>query len=141
MERFKVGNEYLFKALAIPSFSKLILQNVTFVFFFKGDSMRQRHGDACRVPVPHHLFVNLKSFTYNTIGEDTDIFFSLYDLREGKYIRWEASSFSQERQNINFFNYFKIFFNEMRIYWYIIYWFVKSTYSHSYVYNARNPRH
>ncbi|XP_053508764.1 dedicator of cytokinesis protein 3 isoform X2 [Ictalurus furcatus] len=52
----------------------------------QGDSMRQRHGDACRVPVPHHLFVNLKSFTYNTIGEDTDIFFSLYDLREGKHI-------------------------------------------------------
>ncbi|GAA6106956.1 dedicator of cytokinesis protein 3 isoform X2 [Tachysurus ichikawai] len=48
--------------------------------------MRQRHGDAGRVPVPHHLFVNLKSFTYNTIGEDTDIFFSLYDLREGKHI-------------------------------------------------------
>uniref|UniRef100_A0A669DFZ3 Dedicator of cytokinesis 3 n=1 Tax=Oreochromis niloticus TaxID=8128 RepID=A0A669DFZ3_ORENI len=35
-------------------------------------------------PVPHHLLVNLKSFTYNSIGEDTDIFFSLYDLREGK---------------------------------------------------------
>ncbi|KAK3536474.1 hypothetical protein QTP86_013795, partial [Hemibagrus guttatus] len=52
----------------------------------QGDSMRQRHGDPCRVPVPHHLFVNLKSFTYNTIGEDTDIFFSLYDLREGKHI-------------------------------------------------------
>uniref|UniRef100_A0A8C1XRH3 Dedicator of cytokinesis 3 n=1 Tax=Cyprinus carpio TaxID=7962 RepID=A0A8C1XRH3_CYPCA len=47
---------------------------------------RQRHGDSCRMPVPHHLFVNLKSFTYNTIGEDTDIFFSLYDLREGKQI-------------------------------------------------------
>uniref|UniRef100_A0AAR2J0L6 Dedicator of cytokinesis 3 n=1 Tax=Pygocentrus nattereri TaxID=42514 RepID=A0AAR2J0L6_PYGNA len=49
-------------------------------------STTQRHGDACRIPVPHHLFVNLKSFTYNTIGEDTDIFFSLYDLREGKHI-------------------------------------------------------
>uniref|UniRef100_A0A8C1XMZ5 Dedicator of cytokinesis 3 n=1 Tax=Cyprinus carpio TaxID=7962 RepID=A0A8C1XMZ5_CYPCA len=47
---------------------------------------QQRHGDSCRMPVPHHLFVNLKSFTYNTIGEDTDIFFSLYDLREGKQI-------------------------------------------------------
>uniref|UniRef100_A0A8C9TY43 Dedicator of cytokinesis 3 n=1 Tax=Scleropages formosus TaxID=113540 RepID=A0A8C9TY43_SCLFO len=41
---------------------------------------------ACRVPVPHHLFVSLKSFTYNSIGEDTDIFFSLYDMREGKQI-------------------------------------------------------
>uniref|UniRef100_A0A667XMN0 Dedicator of cytokinesis 3 n=1 Tax=Myripristis murdjan TaxID=586833 RepID=A0A667XMN0_9TELE len=51
-----------------------------------GDSLRQRHGEPCRVPVPHHLLVNLKSFTYNTIGEDTDIFFSLYDLREGKTI-------------------------------------------------------
>uniref|UniRef100_A0A8D2ZVG5 Dedicator of cytokinesis 3 n=1 Tax=Scophthalmus maximus TaxID=52904 RepID=A0A8D2ZVG5_SCOMX len=39
-----------------------------------------------QVPVPHHLLVNLKSFTYNSIGEDTDIFFSLYDLREGKTI-------------------------------------------------------
>uniref|UniRef100_A0A4W6G0U6 Dedicator of cytokinesis 3 n=1 Tax=Lates calcarifer TaxID=8187 RepID=A0A4W6G0U6_LATCA len=45
-----------------------------------------RHGEPCRVPVPHHLLVNLKSFTYNSIGEDTDIFFSLYDLREGKTI-------------------------------------------------------
>ncbi|XP_046881359.1 dedicator of cytokinesis protein 3 [Hypomesus transpacificus] len=52
----------------------------------QGDGVRQRHGEPCRVPVPHHLFVNLKSFTYNTIGEDTDIFFSLYDLREGKQI-------------------------------------------------------
>uniref|UniRef100_A0A3Q2C9A3 Dedicator of cytokinesis 3 n=1 Tax=Cyprinodon variegatus TaxID=28743 RepID=A0A3Q2C9A3_CYPVA len=45
-----------------------------------------RHGEPSRVPVPHHLLVNLKSFTYNSIGEDTDIFFSLYDLREGKTI-------------------------------------------------------
>uniref|UniRef100_A0A4W6G2J3 Dedicator of cytokinesis 3 n=1 Tax=Lates calcarifer TaxID=8187 RepID=A0A4W6G2J3_LATCA len=52
----------------------------------QGDSSRQRHGEPCRVPVPHHLLVNLKSFTYNSIGEDTDIFFSLYDLREGKTI-------------------------------------------------------
>ncbi|KAM7401548.1 hypothetical protein PAMP_016855 [Pampus punctatissimus] len=53
----------------------------------QGDNTRQRHGEPCRVPVPHHLLVNLKSFTYNSIGEDTDIFFSLYDLREGKTIR------------------------------------------------------
>ncbi|KAL4655684.1 dedicator of cytokinesis protein 3 isoform X1 [Arapaima gigas] len=52
----------------------------------QGDSIRQRHGEACRIPVPHHLFVSLKSFTYNTIGEDTDIFFFLYDMREGKQI-------------------------------------------------------
>ncbi|KAM3621661.1 uncharacterized protein V6R79_014100 [Siganus canaliculatus] len=52
----------------------------------QGDGNRQRHGEPCRVPVPHHLLVNLKSFTYNSIGEDTDIFFSLYDLREGKTI-------------------------------------------------------
>ncbi|XP_029991161.1 dedicator of cytokinesis protein 3 isoform X9 [Sphaeramia orbicularis] len=52
----------------------------------QSDSSRQRHGEPCRVPVPHHLLVNLKSFTYNSIGEDTDIFFSLYDLREAKTI-------------------------------------------------------
>ena len=50
--------------------------------------MRQRHGDGCRVPVLHHLFVNLKSFTYNTISEDADVFFSLYDTREAKQIRY-----------------------------------------------------
>ncbi|XP_066414386.1 dedicator of cytokinesis protein 3 isoform X2 [Molothrus aeneus] len=50
------------------------------------DTIRQRHGDACRMPVPHHFFLSLKSFTYNTIGEDTDVFFSLYDVREGKQI-------------------------------------------------------
>ncbi|XP_023996986.2 dedicator of cytokinesis protein 3-like [Salvelinus sp. IW2-2015] len=54
----------------------------------QADSVRRGHGvEPCRIPVPHHLFVSLKSFTYNTMGEDTDIFFSLYDLREGKQIR------------------------------------------------------
>uniref|UniRef100_A0A8C7DDD3 Dedicator of cytokinesis 3 n=1 Tax=Oncorhynchus kisutch TaxID=8019 RepID=A0A8C7DDD3_ONCKI len=49
--------------------------------------VRRGHGvEPCCIPVPHHLFINLKSFTYNTMGEDTDIFFSLYDLREGKQI-------------------------------------------------------
>lgn len=56
----------------------------------QGEASRQRHGEPCRVPVPHHLLVNLKSFTYNSIGEDTDIFFSLFDLREGRTIRWET---------------------------------------------------
>uniref|UniRef100_A0A8C8HFP2 Dedicator of cytokinesis 3 n=1 Tax=Oncorhynchus tshawytscha TaxID=74940 RepID=A0A8C8HFP2_ONCTS len=51
------------------------------------DSVRRSHGvEPCRIPIPHHLFVSLKSFTYNTMGEDTDVFFSLYDLREGKQI-------------------------------------------------------
>ncbi|XP_044935333.1 dedicator of cytokinesis protein 3 isoform X2 [Mustela putorius furo] len=50
------------------------------------DTMRPRHGETCRMPVPHHFFLSLKSFTYNTIGEDTDVFFSLYDMREGKQI-------------------------------------------------------
>uniref|UniRef100_A0A673YGW0 Dedicator of cytokinesis 3 n=1 Tax=Salmo trutta TaxID=8032 RepID=A0A673YGW0_SALTR len=37
------------------------------------DSVRRGHGvEPCRIPVPHHLFVSLKSFTYNTMGEDTD---------------------------------------------------------------------
>ncbi|XP_051933125.1 dedicator of cytokinesis protein 3-like isoform X3 [Hippocampus zosterae] len=39
-----------------------------------------------RAPVAHHLLLNLKSFTSNNIGEDSDIFFWLYDLREGKSI-------------------------------------------------------
>ncbi|XP_058144291.1 dedicator of cytokinesis protein 3 isoform X1 [Dasypus novemcinctus] len=50
------------------------------------DTMRPRHGETCRMPVPHHFFLSLKSFTYNTIGEDSDVFFSLYDMREGKQI-------------------------------------------------------
>uniref|UniRef100_A0AAQ5ZQI3 Dedicator of cytokinesis 3 n=1 Tax=Amphiprion ocellaris TaxID=80972 RepID=A0AAQ5ZQI3_AMPOC len=29
------------------------------------DLYKMRHGEPCRVPVPHHLLVNLKSFTYN----------------------------------------------------------------------------
>uniref|UniRef100_A0AAZ3QZD8 Dedicator of cytokinesis 3 n=1 Tax=Oncorhynchus tshawytscha TaxID=74940 RepID=A0AAZ3QZD8_ONCTS len=45
-----------------------------------------RHGDGCQVPVQHHLFINLKSFTYNTISEDADVFFSLYDTRDNKQI-------------------------------------------------------
>ncbi|XP_034296012.1 dedicator of cytokinesis protein 3 isoform X3 [Pantherophis guttatus] len=50
------------------------------------DTMRPRHGETCRLPVPHHFFLSLKSFTYNTIGEDADVFFFLYDVREGKQI-------------------------------------------------------
>ncbi|XP_062826144.1 dedicator of cytokinesis protein 3 isoform X3 [Anolis carolinensis] len=50
------------------------------------DTIRPRHGEACRLPVPHHFFLSLKSFTYNTIGEDADVFFFLYDVREGKQI-------------------------------------------------------
>uniref|UniRef100_A0A674A531 Dedicator of cytokinesis 3 n=1 Tax=Salmo trutta TaxID=8032 RepID=A0A674A531_SALTR len=49
-------------------------------------STNQRHGDGCHVPVQHHLFINLKSFTYNTISEDADVFFSLYDTRDNKQI-------------------------------------------------------
>ncbi|XP_061114402.1 dedicator of cytokinesis protein 3-like [Conger conger] len=52
----------------------------------QGDSGKQRHGDTCRGLVSHHLFVSLKSFTYNTIGEDTDILICLYDNREAKPI-------------------------------------------------------
>lgn len=36
----------------------------------------------------HHLFINLKSFTYNSISEDADVFFFLYDTREAKQIRY-----------------------------------------------------
>ncbi|XP_061642302.1 dedicator of cytokinesis protein 3-like isoform X2 [Phyllopteryx taeniolatus] len=50
------------------------------------NSQKNGGGDPCRVPVAHHLLVNLKSFTYNNIGEDSDIFFWLYDSREGKSI-------------------------------------------------------
>ncbi|KAB0362491.1 hypothetical protein FD754_006647, partial [Muntiacus muntjak] len=53
------------------------------------DTVRPRHGESCRIPVPHHFFLSLKSLTYNTIGEDTDVFFSLYDMREGKQISSE----------------------------------------------------
>lgn len=56
--------------------------------YSQGDSTRQRHGDGCRVPVSHHLFINLKSFTYNSISEDADVFFFLYDTREAKQIRY-----------------------------------------------------
>lgn len=63
-----------------------------FLLCSQGDSMRQRHGDGCRVPVSHHLFINLKSFTYNSISEDADVFFSLYDTREAKQIRYVEES-------------------------------------------------
>lgn len=63
-----------------------------FLLRSQGDSMRQRHGDGCRVPVSHHLFINLKSFTYNSISEDADVFFFLYDTREAKQIRYAGES-------------------------------------------------
>ncbi|GAA6088698.1 dedicator of cytokinesis protein 3-like [Tachysurus ichikawai] len=46
----------------------------------------QRHGDGYRIPIAHHLFLNLKNFTYNSINEDVEVFFSLYDARENKCI-------------------------------------------------------
>ncbi|XP_075430307.1 dedicator of cytokinesis protein 3 isoform X1 [Ascaphus truei] len=51
----------------------------------QADTLRQRHKEP-RVPVPHHLLLNLKSFTHGNIGEDVDIFFSLYDMREARQI-------------------------------------------------------
>uniref|UniRef100_A0A8C1ZJK1 Dedicator of cytokinesis 3 n=1 Tax=Cyprinus carpio TaxID=7962 RepID=A0A8C1ZJK1_CYPCA len=81
--RLDWGNEHLGLDL-VPrkEFEMVDADQISVSDLYKMDSGRQRHGDSCRMPVPHHLFVNLKSFTYNTIGEDTDIFFSLYDLRE-----------------------------------------------------------
>uniref|UniRef100_A0A672NSS4 Dedicator of cytokinesis 3 n=1 Tax=Sinocyclocheilus grahami TaxID=75366 RepID=A0A672NSS4_SINGR len=85
--RLDWGNEHLGLDL-VPrkEFEMVDADQISVSDLYKMDGGRQRHGDSCRMPVPHHLFVNLKSFTYNTIGEDTDIFFSLYDLREGKQI-------------------------------------------------------
>uniref|UniRef100_A0A8C1XPI6 Dedicator of cytokinesis 3 n=1 Tax=Cyprinus carpio TaxID=7962 RepID=A0A8C1XPI6_CYPCA len=85
--RLDWGNEHLGLDL-VPrkEFEMVDADQISVSDLYKMDSGRQRHGDSCRMPVPHHLFVNLKSFTYNTIGEDTDIFFSLYDLREGRML-------------------------------------------------------
>uniref|UniRef100_A0A8C2KWU3 Dedicator of cytokinesis 3 n=1 Tax=Cyprinus carpio TaxID=7962 RepID=A0A8C2KWU3_CYPCA len=85
--RLDWGNEHLGLDL-VPrkEFEMVDADQISVSDLYKMDGGKQRHGDSCRMPVPHHLFVNLKSFTYNTIGEDTDIFFSLYDLREGKQI-------------------------------------------------------
>uniref|UniRef100_A0A8C2KXH7 Dedicator of cytokinesis 3 n=1 Tax=Cyprinus carpio TaxID=7962 RepID=A0A8C2KXH7_CYPCA len=81
--RLDWGNEHLGLDL-VPrkEFEMVDADQISVSDLYKMDGGKQRHGDSCRMPVPHHLFVNLKSFTYNTIGEDTDIFFSLYDLRE-----------------------------------------------------------
>uniref|UniRef100_A0A8C6WV65 Dedicator of cytokinesis 3 n=1 Tax=Neogobius melanostomus TaxID=47308 RepID=A0A8C6WV65_9GOBI len=51
-------------------------------------SVSELYKMSCRVPVSHHLFINLKSFTYNSISEDADVYFSLYDSREAKQIRY-----------------------------------------------------
>uniref|UniRef100_A0A673KX18 Dedicator of cytokinesis protein 3-like n=1 Tax=Sinocyclocheilus rhinocerous TaxID=307959 RepID=A0A673KX18_9TELE len=85
--RLDWGNEHLGLDL-VPrkEFEMVDADQISVSDLYKMDGGRQRHGDSCRMPVPHHLFVNLKSFTYNTIGEDTDIFFSLYDLREGRML-------------------------------------------------------
>lgn len=72
--------------------SKDCLVSGLFLLHSQGDSTRQRHGDGCRVPVSHHLFINLKSFTYNSISEDADVFFFLYDTREAKQIRYMKES-------------------------------------------------
>ncbi|XP_040214665.1 dedicator of cytokinesis protein 3 isoform X1 [Rana temporaria] len=51
----------------------------------EADTLRHRHKEP-RAPVPHHLLLNLKSFTHSNIGEDVDLFFSLYDMREARQI-------------------------------------------------------
>lgn len=72
--------------------TRVLLVSGHVVLCSQGDSTRQRHGDGCRVPVSHHLFINLKSFTYNSISEDADVYFSLYDTREAKQIRLVGES-------------------------------------------------
>lgn len=64
----------------------IIMFNLRVIFFLKG----QRHGDGYRIPVAHHLFLNLKNFTYNSINEDVEVLFSLYDARENKCIRFDS---------------------------------------------------
>uniref|UniRef100_A0A3P8W8S1 Dedicator of cytokinesis 3 n=1 Tax=Cynoglossus semilaevis TaxID=244447 RepID=A0A3P8W8S1_CYNSE len=76
-EQISVSDLYKMHLSSRHSVQQSITQN---------DTMRQRNSDPCRVPIQHHLLVNLKSFSYNSVGEDTDIFFSLFDLREGKTI-------------------------------------------------------
>lgn len=66
--------------LLMHMFKEIVLH---VIFFFQG----QRHGDGYRIPIAHHLFLNLKNFTYNSINEDVEVFFSLYDARENKCIR------------------------------------------------------
>ncbi|XP_037108357.1 dedicator of cytokinesis protein 3-like isoform X3 [Syngnathus acus] len=50
------------------------------------DSQRHDSVQPCRAPVAHHLLLNMKTSTCNSIGEDSDIFFWLYDSREAKSI-------------------------------------------------------
>uniref|UniRef100_A0A8C6LA34 Dedicator of cytokinesis 3 n=1 Tax=Nothobranchius furzeri TaxID=105023 RepID=A0A8C6LA34_NOTFU len=83
--RLDWGNEHLGLDLVPRKEFEMVDEDQISVSDLYKMNTRQRHGEPSRVPVPHHLLVNLKSFTYN-IGEDTDIFFSLYDLREGKTI-------------------------------------------------------
>ncbi|XP_078730963.1 dedicator of cytokinesis protein 3 isoform X3 [Lampetra fluviatilis] len=45
---------------------------------------RSRSEQLARPPLPHHLHLSLKSFGYNIYGEDVDLYFSLYDGREGR---------------------------------------------------------
>uniref|UniRef100_A0A8C5C3S4 Dedicator of cytokinesis 3 n=1 Tax=Gadus morhua TaxID=8049 RepID=A0A8C5C3S4_GADMO len=72
--------------ISISELYKMLLRFSISLSHCQGDGTRQRHGDSCRVPVSHHLFINLKSFTYNSISEDADVFFFLYDTREAKQI-------------------------------------------------------
>uniref|UniRef100_H3CH20 Dedicator of cytokinesis 3 n=1 Tax=Tetraodon nigroviridis TaxID=99883 RepID=H3CH20_TETNG len=84
--RLDWGNEYLGLDL-VPrrDFAMVDEDRISVSDLYKmGDASRQRHGDPGRLPVPHHLLVNLKSFASSGVGEDTDIFFSLFDLREGR---------------------------------------------------------
>uniref|UniRef100_A0A6Q2XH88 Dedicator of cytokinesis 3 n=1 Tax=Esox lucius TaxID=8010 RepID=A0A6Q2XH88_ESOLU len=85
--RLDWGNEHLGLDL-VPrkEFEMVDPDHISVSELYKMVCARQRHGDGCRVPVQHHLFVNLKSFTYNTISEDADVFFSLYDTRDNKPI-------------------------------------------------------
>uniref|UniRef100_S4RIE1 Dedicator of cytokinesis N-terminal domain-containing protein n=1 Tax=Petromyzon marinus TaxID=7757 RepID=S4RIE1_PETMA len=48
---------------------------------------RSRSEQLARPPLPHHLHLSLKSFGYNIYGEDVDLYFSLYDGREGRPVR------------------------------------------------------
>uniref|UniRef100_G1P9M3 Dedicator of cytokinesis 3 n=1 Tax=Myotis lucifugus TaxID=59463 RepID=G1P9M3_MYOLU len=85
--RLDWGNEHLGLDL-VPrkDFEVVDSDQISVSDLYKMPKQRRRQQGSPRMPVPHHFFLSLKSFTYNTIGEDTDVFFSLYDTREGKQI-------------------------------------------------------
>lgn len=71
----------LFPVIKVVSLEK----SIKFVFLMQGLGTLAKKKEKRKV-LSHHLFFCMRDFSYH-LGEDAEVFFSLYDSQKGKFIR------------------------------------------------------